>query len=121
MSRRVFWVVLGCLVCQLGLGFGYVFGPLAKDILAEFGWTRAMYSGARAPQLFVIAAASPLIGFLSIRFGSRLVLVTATFLLALSFSLIASMQSLWHLYALVVLQGLSVAGLGDISVGQAVT
>ena len=29
------WVLLGCLVCQMGLGFGYVFGPLAPDILVN--------------------------------------------------------------------------------------
>ena len=61
LRGRVAWVILGCLVCQMGLGYGYTFGPLAPDIIAEFGWTRTMYSAARAPQLFVIALASPLI------------------------------------------------------------
>lgn len=121
LRSRAFWVVFGCLVCQLGLGYGYVFGPLAKPILADFEWTRAMYSGARAPQLFVIALASPAIGFLVVRFGPRSVLTAGTLLLALSYILLSGMQTLWHLYALIILQGLSVAGLGDITVGQAVS
>ena len=118
---RVFWVVLGCLVCQLGLGYGYVFGPLAPDILGEFGWTRATYSAARAPQLFVIALASPLIGLAVVRVGSRAVLIAGAVSLALCYALLSGMQTLWHLYALIGLQGLAVAGLGDISVGQVVS
>ncbi len=118
---RVFLVVLGCLICQLGLGYGYVFGPLAPDILAEFDWTRTAYSAARAPQLFVIALASPLIGMTVVRAGSRAVLVAGAVSLALCYVLLSRMQDLWHLYALIGLQGLAVAGLGDISVGQVVT
>ena len=118
---RIRWVVFGCLVCQLGLGYGYVFGPLAPDILAEFDWTRTAYSSARAPQLFVIALASPLIGFAVVRAGSRAVLVSGAVSLALCYVLLSRMQDLWHLYALIGLQGLAVAGLGDISVGQVVT
>jgi MFS family permease len=114
-------VVLGCLVCQMGLGFGYVFGPLAPDILAEFGWTRAMYSSARAPQLFVIALASPLVGAMTIRFGARRVLSGAALLLGIAFCLLSGLESLWQLTALVVMTGLAITGLGDIAVGQVVS
>ena len=68
---RAAWVVLGCLVCQFGLGFGYILGPLAGDILSEFGWTRAQLSGARFPQLLATSLTSPFIGWLVIRFGAR--------------------------------------------------
>jgi len=121
LRGRAFWVVLGCLICQMGLGYGYVFGPLAVDILAEFEWTRAMYSAARAPQLFVIALASPLIGVLTVRFGARSVLTGATLLLALGFVAVSQMQAIWQLYAVTLLLGLSVTGLGDITVSQAVS
>ena len=121
LRARALWVVLGCLVCQLGLGFGYVFGPLAPDILAEFGWSRAEFSFARTPQLFATALTSPLVGFLVVRFGARGVLVSACLVLGLSFALLSGMQSLWHYYALITLMGLSVTGLGDITVGAAVS
>jgi MFS family permease len=114
-------VVLACLVCQMGLGFGYVFGPLAPDILAEFGWTRAIYSSARAPQLFVIALASPLVGAMTIRFGARRVLSGAALLLGISFCLLSGLESLWQLTALVLVIGLAITGLGDITVGQVVS
>ncbi len=32
---RAAWVVFGCLVCQMGLGFGYVLNPLAREIIGE--------------------------------------------------------------------------------------
>jgi MFS family permease len=105
----------------MGLGYGYVFTPLAGEIIGEFDWTRATFSAARAPQLFVIAAASPLVGALVIRIGARRVITAGAFLLGVGFLLIALMQALWQMYALVMLLGLAVAALGDISVGQLVT
>lgn len=115
------WVVLGGLVCQAGLGFNYVFGALAGDIIGEFGWSRATYSAARAPQLFVIAAASPLVGALTVRVGARRVLVAGTVALGGACLLVGRMQSLWELYLVVGLLGLSVTALGDITVGQLVS
>jgi MFS family permease len=120
LRGRAFWVVLGCLVCQMGLGYGYVFGPLAKDLLDEFGWSRAQYSAARIPQLAVMAAASPLLGVLTVRFGARPILIASTALLGVAFAGVSAITSLWQLYALMMLQGLVVTGLGDISVGQVV-
>jgi hypothetical protein len=64
-------VVLGCLICQLGLGFGYAISPLAPDILAEFGWTRALYASAQGRQTLLIAFTSPLIGWHVARYGAR--------------------------------------------------
>jgi MFS family permease len=121
LRGRAFWVVLGCLVCQMGLGYGYVFGPLAKDLLDEFGWSRAEYSAARIPQLAVMAAASPMLGILTVRFGARPILIASTALLGVAFAGVSAITSLWQLYALIMLQGLVVTGLGDISVGQVVS
>ena len=41
LRGRALWVVFGCLICQLGLGFGYVYAPLLKEISSDLGWTRA--------------------------------------------------------------------------------
>ncbi len=118
LRGRALWVVFGCLVCQIGLGYGYVLGPLAGDVIGELGWTRAMYSGARAPQLIVASLTSPLVGWLVIRQGSRRILLGSIVVLAVAFLLLARMQSLWQLYVLIMVQGLAVTGLGDITVGQ---
>ncbi len=114
-------VVFGGFVCQMGLGYNYIFGALAPDVIADFGWTKAEFSGARAPQLWVMALASPLIGLLVVRLGARAVLVCSTVLLGVSFLLLSGMSALWQLYAVLCVQALSVTGLGDIAVGQMVS
>ncbi|HZO08159.1 MAG TPA: MFS transporter [Myxococcota bacterium] len=121
LRGRALWVVVGCLVCQMGLGYGYVFGPLAKPLLDEFGWSRAEYSGMRLPQLALMAAVSPFVGVASVRFGARPILIASTGLLGLAFAAVARIDALWQLYLLVMLQGVLAQGLGDISVGQVVS
>jgi MFS family permease len=90
-------------------------------MLAELGWTRAELSSGRAPQLWVIALASPLVGAATVRFGARTVLGASALLLALGYAGIAGMQSWWQLTFFWSVVGLGVAGLGDIAVGGVVT
>jgi predicted MFS family arabinose efflux permease len=120
LRGRARWVVLGCLLCQLGLGFGYAFDPLAPDILAEFGWSRALFSSARAPQLVAMALASPLVGAAAVRFGARPIVAGSVSLLALAFAGMASMQAFWQYYALAVLLGVALTGVGDVAIGAVV-
>jgi OFA family oxalate/formate antiporter-like MFS transporter len=114
---RALWVVVGCLVCQMGLGFVYSFAPLAGDLIDDFGWTRAEYSSARASQVWVMALSSPVVGFLTVRFGGRRVLSVSAVLLGVAFVGIGAMQSWLQFALLTVLMGLAVTGLGDIAVG----
>jgi sugar phosphate permease len=116
-SSRARWVLLGCLVCQMGLGFSYVFTTFLKPIVAELGWTRTAFSAAGGPLLLSMALASPLIGSLTDRFGPRRVLALSTLLLAAALASFGAMQSLPHFYATSLLFGLALTGLGDIPVG----
>ena len=116
-SSRGRWVLLGCLVCQMGLGFSYVFTTFLKPIVAELGWTRTSFSAAGGPLLLSMALAAPLIGNLTDRFGPRRVLTLSTLLLAASLASFGAMQSLSHFYATSLLFGLALTGLGDIPVG----
>ena len=120
LRGRTLWIVLGCLLCQMGLGFGYVLNPLAKDIIGELGWTRAEYSAARLPQLLVMSLASPLVGVLTVRVGARPLLVGSALLLGICFAVLSTIESLWAYYALFLLIGLGLTGVGDITVGQVV-
>lgn len=130
MSRLVDWlgdlrgraalVVLGCLICQLGLGAGYVFSPLAPDLLAEFGWSRAEYSSARASQLLLLGLTSPLVGALVVRVGTRPILLVSTVVMGLVFLGFGQMQSYWQFALLVGVMGVTITGLGDVTVGQLV-
>jgi MFS family permease len=101
----------------MGLGFGYAIGALAPEILAELGWSRASFSLARAPQLWVIALSSPLVGALVARFGGRGVLIGSTALLGVSYVALGGMRELWQFAVLVAISGLAVSGVGDIAAG----
>ncbi|MFP6624183.1 MAG: MFS transporter, partial [Myxococcota bacterium] len=114
-------VVLGCLLCQLALGYGYVFPALAPLILPDFGWTRTEFTAVRVPQLVIMAAASPVLGILVVRRGARPILLGAAVLIGCTFLLLSRMQEIWHLYALLMLGALGLVGLGDITVGQLVS
>jgi predicted MFS family arabinose efflux permease len=114
-------VVLGGLVCQLALGFGYVYGPLLSDITADLGLSRAAFSSARSATLVTMAAASPLLGWLVVRVGVRPVLVVSTLLIPVVFAWISRAELLWQLFAGQALFGLVMVGLGDITVGFVVS
>src|SRR5688572_4366081 len=92
LRGRALWVVFGCLICQLGLGFGYAISPLAPDILVEFDWTRALYASAQGPQTLPIAFTSPLVGLLVARYGGRALLSAGAIVLATGYGLMAGMQ-----------------------------
>ncbi len=118
---RAALVVLGCLLAQMGLAYGYVFPALAKDILGEMGWTRSEFSFARLPQLATMAAASPVVGFLALRYGARRVILAAITLLGGVFLVFPEVNSLYQYYALMMVTGLALTGVGDITVGHMVS
>jgi len=118
---RALLVILGGLICQLALGAGYIFGPLLKEITADLGATRSAVALGRAPALIVQALASPLVGFLCVRFGPRAVLGGSVLLFSIGLSSISAIDAIWQYYALNLLVGASLAGLGDITVGAVIT
>ncbi len=120
MLGPAFLIVAGCLICQLGLGFGYTMKPLAGDIIADFGWTRSQFFLAQSPLSAVYAISSFAVGSLVGRFGPRRILVISVLMLAAVFALYSRMSVWWHLSVLVVVMGIALTGLGDITVGQLV-
>jgi len=120
LRRRRALALLGCLVCQMGLGWGYAFNPLAPDILAELGWSRALFSSSRAPQIAAMALASPIVGALVLRAGASRVLSIAVSLLGVAFAGFATMTSFAQYFAWSLLLGLALTGLGDVVVGAVV-
>jgi len=57
---------------------------------------------------------------LTIRVGARWLLMGSAVLLGIRFALLSGVESLWAYYALFLVIGLGLAGVGDITVGQAV-
>jgi len=117
---RAFWVVFGCLVVQMGLGYGYVFATLAVDVIGEFGWSRTQWSSRAGIQMFVTAFASPLVGTLCVRWGARAVVTVSVILLGVIFSLYGAIESLWQFYMLTPVFGLALTGVGDVAVAGVV-
>ena len=113
-ARRV---LLGCFVAQMGLGCGYIFGPTLKFIVAEFEWSRAAFSAGGAPLLLAMALASPLVGDLTERIGTRRVVALSALLLGSSLWSFSRMESLFTFYVTCALFGVALTGLGDIPIG----
>ena len=107
----------GCLACQMGLGFSYIFSTFLKDIVDDFGWSRAGFALGASPMLLAYALASPVIGGLTDRRGARTVLTGGALVLGLSLACFGAMQEYWHYAVTTFLFGFALTGLGDIPVG----
>lgn len=101
----------------MGLGGAYVFAPMLKSVIAEFGWSRAAFAWAGSSVLISMSLASPLIGSLTDRYGARRVVASSALLLCAAFWLFSAVESLWQFWLVSFLLGFSLAGLGDIPVG----
>ena len=79
-------------------GINYSFGIFFKPILAEFGWTRAITTGAFSLAWIVTGLISIFMGALNDRLGPRVVLSLCGFLSGLGYVLMSQITSLWQLY-----------------------
>ncbi|MEZ4280367.1 MAG: MFS transporter [Myxococcota bacterium] len=120
LRGHALWVVIGCLVCQMGLGLTYVKSGLAADLIESLGLTRAQFSGANTPQLAIQSLASPLAGYLTVRFGAKRVLTASALLFAVVFVGFSRIESVWGFYFAIAGVGLGAAGMGDVTVGHVV-
>ena len=120
LRGRVLLVVLGGLICQLGLGYGYSYTHVLHDITGELNWSRATFASARLPLMALMALTSPIAGFAVIRLGARPILVGAVLLLFLSTWALSNIQEIWHFWVASSLQGLVAVGVGDVVVGAVV-
>lgn len=74
------------------------FGVFVKPLVDEFGWSRAMISGAYSLSFVLMGLMATMMGFLIDKRGPRLALTICCFCLGLGFLLISQTQALWHLY-----------------------
>jgi nitrate/nitrite transporter NarK len=105
----------------MGLSYGYIFAPLQIPITDDLGWSRTVYATSAASRIPLVALATAVIGFLTVRFGARVVTTTACLIAAVTFFAMSRMQSLWQFYALMPLVGIVLASFGDVTVGHVVT
>jgi MFS family permease len=120
LRGRILLVVVGGLICQFGLGYGYAWSHVLRDITAELGWTRAMFSTSRIPLMVMMAAASPVVGFAVVRFGARPILVGSVGLLFVAMWIQSRMNAIGDFWLGAGIQGIAAVGVGDVVVGAVV-
>ncbi|MFC1899776.1 MFS transporter [Chloroflexota bacterium] len=108
------WIVLSCCVLQLmrvGLlnqGFTVYFLPLE----AEFGWSRALLSSGYSLTHVETGILGPLEGWLTDRFGSRIIVIVGLVFLGAGFVLLSMVHSIVAYYVafIVIAAGSSLSG-----------
>jgi len=113
--------VLACFVCQLGLGYTYLFSAVLPEATAELGWTRAEFSSGRIPYFLMTSLGGLAAGQWTVRFGARPVLLGGALSLAIALTLLSRMTDLVTYWVAQVLYGLFMAGLGDVAIAGVLT
>jgi MFS family permease len=108
-------------MCQLGLGYTYLFSAVLPEATAELGWTRAEFSSGRWPYFATTALGGLAAGHWTVRFGARPVLVMGALSLAAALTLLSRMQDLVTFWVAQIFYGLFMAGLGDVAIAGVLT
>ena len=91
-------VLAGFLVLMILYGTQYSFGVFFKPVLAEFGWSRALTSGAYSINAFLQGFVVIIAGRLSDRFGPRKVVTISGLFLGSGYLLMSQISTAWHIY-----------------------
>lgn len=91
-------VAVAFLIMVAMYGVYYSFGIFFKPMIVEFGWTRAMISGAVSLSWILNGLLAIAMGGLNDRFGPRIVVTLCGFLSGLGYLLMSQVGSVWHLY-----------------------
>jgi len=105
-------VVAAFLIMLVMWGAYYSFGVFFTPLLSEFGWTRAMTSGAFSLSFVLTGVFGIFAGKLTDRFGPRLVVSICGGFLGLGYLLLSTTNAFWQLYlfyGIVVALGMSAA------------
>ncbi len=92
-------------------GSNYCFGIFFNPLLDEFGWTRAITSGAFSLAIIMEGIGSMVTGRIFDRYGPRIVLITCGIVFGAGFILMSQVREIWHLYLLYgIVVGLGLSG-----------
>ncbi|MBI4285949.1 MAG: MFS transporter [Chloroflexi bacterium] len=86
------------LMMMVGMAGYNIFGMFFEPVLKEFGWTRAMTSGAFSLSMILGGFLSVVSGRLADRFGPRLLLTVSGILQGLSYLLVSQINAVWQFY-----------------------
>ena len=91
-------VIAALCIMVVTSGTRFAFGVFFKPMLNEFGWTRAMTSGAFSLCIIVEGLLAIVTGGLTDRFGPRIVMTLCGFLLGLGYLLMSQISTVWQMY-----------------------
>jgi len=94
------YIVVVAALCIMTVVWGtyHAFGIFFKPVLTEFGWTRAMTSGAFSLSMIMHGLLGIVMGRLTDRFGPRVVIALCGLLLGLGYLLMSQISDVWQLY-----------------------
>ncbi len=94
------YIVVAVALCIMTISFGtrFSFGIFFSPVLTEFGWTRAMTSGAFSLSMIMEGLLGIVMGGLNDRLGPRIVLTFCAVFLGLGYILMSQVSAIWHLY-----------------------
>lgn len=94
------YIIAAVALCIMVVGWGtnYAFGVFFKPVLTDFGWTRAMTSGAFSLGMVIQGFIGIAMGGLTDRLGPRIVLTLCGLLLGFGYMLMSQINTIWQLY-----------------------
>ena len=94
------YLIVGASLLIMSIMWGgyYAFGVFFKPVLNEFGWTKAMTSGAFSLASILNGLLTIAAGRLTDKFGPRMVMTVCGLFLGLGFMLMSQMRDIFHLY-----------------------
>jgi MFS family permease len=93
-------VTAGFIIQGVCIGAMFTYGVFFGEFQAEFGWSRAMISGASSLAFLVMGAVGILAGRLNDRIGPKIIIVASGISFGMGYLLMSRMQTLWQLYLL---------------------
>ncbi len=109
------WVIVASTFMTLTVTYGawYSYSVFLVALIREFGWSRALVSGAFSLFVLVGGGLGPLTGWLAWRVGPRPLILVGGVVMSLGLALAGQISAWWHLYAafgVVTSVGISLAG-----------
>ena len=105
-------VAAAFIIMVVSWGLYIVFGVFFNPLLDEFGWTRAMTSGAFSLSSILHGVLGIAMGGLTDRFGPRLVVTFCGIFLGVGYLLMSQVNAVWQLYLFYgVIIGIGMSGL----------
>ncbi len=93
-------VVTSFFIQAICVGGMFTYGVFFKELQQEFGWSRALISGASSMAFFVMGTGAVIAGTLNDRIGPRIILTVSGVFLGLGYMLMSQMNMPWQLYLL---------------------